>query len=252
MTDDPALIEPRRIPGDPKIDHPIILALFEPYLEILGKILKLKKSSWKRLRFPSLSYATTEIEGKPFSVFGAPLGSPQAALVLERLIAMGARKVLTFGCCGSLQFTLRTGDLVIPTQALSEEGTSAHYPLPDGLQAKTDERISQALMKYCFEKHLPWAAGRVWTTDAIFRETRGKVSRYAEMDILAVEMEMSALFTVAAYRRISLGGLLVVSDELARPSWKSGFLNPSFWLNSQKAAKAVVGACLGLSDSADA
>jgi uridine phosphorylase len=246
MTADAPLIEPRRIPGDPEIDHPIVLVLFEPYLETLGKTLKMKKSSWKRMRFPSLSYGTAEVDGKSLSVFGAPLGSPQAALVLERLIAMGAGKVVTFGCCGSLQFTLRTGDLVIPTHALSEEGTSAHYPLPDGLQPKADESITQLIRKCCFEKRLPWADGRVWTTDAIFRETKSKVSRYAEMDILAVEMEMSALFTVAAYRRISLGGLLVVSDELARPSWKSGFLNPSFWLTSKKAAGAVVEVCLSL------
>ena len=245
MSDDAALIEPRRIPGDPKIDHPIILVLFEPYLETLAKTLKLKKSSWKRLRFPSLSYVTAEVDGKSLTVFGAPLGSPQAALVLERLIAMGARKVVAFGCCGSLQPTLKTGDLVIPTHALSEEGTSVHYPLPAGLQAKADERVTQSLMKICMEKNSPWVAGRVWTTDAIFRETRGKVSRYGQMDVLAVEMEMSALFTVAVYRQISLGGLLVVSDELAGSKWKTGFLNPFFWLASRKAAKAVVAACLG-------
>jgi nucleoside phosphorylase len=66
------------------------------------------------------------------------------------------------------------------------------------------------------------------------------------MDILAVEMEMSALFTVAVYRKISLGGLMVVSDELATSKWKTGFLNPFFWLASRKAAKAAVSACLGL------
>jgi uridine phosphorylase len=240
------IIEPRRIPGDPKIDHPILLVLFEPYLELVRNVLKFKKSAWKSLRFPSMSYCTMEVEGKPLSLFGAPLGSPQAALVLERLIAMGAEKVIAFGCCGSLQPTLMTGDLVIPTHALSEEGTSAHYPLPDGLEAKADDRLTQSLGKKCHEKKLPWIAGRVWTTDAIFRETREKVRRYGQMDILAVEMEMAALFTVAVYRKISLGGLMVVSDELAGSKWKTGFLNPFFWLASRKAAKAVVSACLAL------
>jgi uridine phosphorylase len=240
------IIEPRRIPGDPKIDHPILLVLFEPYLEILRNVLKFKKSTWQRLRFPSMAYCTIEVEGKTLSVFGAPLGSPQAALVLERLIAMGARKVVAFGCCGSLYPTLKTGDLVIPTHALSEEGTSAHYPLPDGLRAKADERVTRSLMKNCLEKNLPWIAGKIWTTDAIFRETREKVNRYGQMDILAVEMEMSALFTIAVYRKISLGGLMVVSDELAGSKWKTGFLNPFFWLNSRKAAKAAVAACLDL------
>jgi uridine phosphorylase len=196
--------------------------------------------------FSSLSYCAATVEGKPLSIVGAPLGSPQAALVLERLIAMGAEKVVALGCCGSLQPTLKTGDLVIPTHAFSEEGTSAHYPLPDGLHARADERLVQSLVKGCQERKLPWIAGRVWTTDAIFRETREKVRRYGEMDILAVEMEMSALFTVAVYRKISLGGLMVVSDELAAPKWKTGFLNPFFWLASRKAAKAAVSACLGL------
>jgi uridine phosphorylase len=246
MNDKDVIIEPRRIPGDPKLDHPILLILFDPYLDIIGKTLKLKKSVWKRLRFPSLSYCTTQIDGKPLSICGAPLGSPQAALVLERLIAMGAEKIISFGCCGSLQPTLKTGDLVIPTHALSEEGTSAHYPLPKGIKAKADENITQLLATKCQEKEFPWIAGRVWTTDALFRETREKVRRYCGMGLLAVEMEMSALFTVAAYRKISLGGMMVVSDELASSKWKTGFLNPSFWEASRKAAEVAISACLGL------
>jgi nucleoside phosphorylase len=60
------------------------------------------------------------------------------------------------------------------------------------------------------------------------------------MGVLAVEMEMSALFTVAMYRRISFGGLLVVSDEVAGSKWKSGFLTPLFWSASQQAARIVL------------
>jgi uridine phosphorylase len=246
MDEDVALIEPRRIPGDPKIDHSVLLVLFEPYLEILRKTLKLKKSAWKRLRFPTMTYCSTEIEGKPLSIFGAPLGSPQAALLLERLIAMGAQSVVAFGCCGSLQPTLKTGDLVIPTDSQSEEGTSAHYPLPFGVRAQADAKITHLLAMKCQDKKLPWIAGRVWTTDAIFRETKGKIKRYSEAGLLAVEMEMAALFTVAAYRNARFGGMMVVSDELATHKWKTGFLNPAFWLASQKAAKVAVSSCLAL------
>lgn len=240
------LVEPRKIPGDPNIDHPILLVLFEPFLDILRKTLKLKKSAWRRLIFPSMSYAATKIDGKPLAIFGTPLGSPQAALILERLIAMGAKQIITFGCCGSLQPTLKTGDIVIPTHALSEEGTSAHYPLNEGVKPKADGNLTQCLAKTCQEKKLPWIMGGVWTTDAIFRETKEKVSRYGHGGLLAVEMEMSALFTVATYRQISLGGLMVVSDELATLKWKTGFLNPSFWLASRKAAKVAVETCIGL------
>jgi uridine phosphorylase len=240
MEDDRVLIEPRKIPGDPKIDHPIILVLFEPYLEILRKELKLRKTALKRLRFPSMAYCSTEIDGKRVAVFGTPFGAPQAAVILERLIAMGARKVLTFGCCGSLQPDLRIGHVVIPTDALSEEGTSAHYALPRGAVRKPDEEIVQLCKTQCREKNFRFAAGRVWTTDALFRETGKKVEDYSASGLLAVEMEMSALFTVAAYRKVHLGGLMVVSDELGTLKWKTGFLNPLFWFASKKAARMVI------------
>jgi purine-nucleoside phosphorylase len=159
---------------------------------------------------------------------------------------MGAKKVLSFGCCGSLQKDLGTGSLVIPTDALSEEGTSAHYPLPPGKMAEADEKITRLCLAMGGDKKFKVAAGRVWTTDALFRETRGKTKKYSGMGLLAVEMEMSALFTVAAYRGIRLGGFMVVSDELASLTWKTGFLNPLFWLASRKATRLAVEVCLSL------
>ena len=246
MDEDSVLIEPRRIPGDPEIDHPIILNLFDPYFDLLRKELKIKKPSLRRLRFPSMTNCSASIDGRKVSVFGTPLGAPQAALLLERLIAMGARKVLSFGCCGSLQKDLGTGSLVVPTDALSEEGTSAHYPLPGGRRGTADEKIARLCLAMSRKKEFKVAAGRVWTTDALFRETRGKIKKYSQMGLLAVEMEMSALFTVAAYRGIRLGGFMVVSDELACLKWKTGFLNPLFWLASRKAARLAVEICLNL------
>jgi len=243
MDEDDVLIEPRKIPGDPTIDHPIILVLFEPYIEILRKALKLEKSALKRLRFPSMTYFTTKVKEGKISVFGAPLGAPQAVIMLERLIAMGARKIVAFGCCGSLQPDLRIGHLVIPVEALSEEGTSCHYPLPEEIQANADRKIILLCEEKCQEKNFKSATGRVWTTDGLFRETKEKAKRYSEMGLLAVEMEMAALFTVAAYRKIHLGGVMVVSDELATLKWKTGFLNPFFWSASKKAAKMIIEIC---------
>jgi uridine phosphorylase len=240
MQGNPVLIEPRRIPGDPEIDHPIILNLFEPYLDFLRKELKIKKSSLHRLRFPAMSHYPTTVEGKKLSLFGTPLGCPQAAIMLERLIAMGARKILVFGCCGSLQSSLEVGHLVVPLEALGEEGTSAHYPLPQGVEARADGEITRICLEMGKVRKFKAAAGKVWTTDALFRETQEKTRRYSEMGLLAVEMEISALFTVAAYRKVQIGGFMVVSDELASLKWKTGFLNPSFWSASRKAARLAV------------
>ncbi len=247
MPGNDALIEPRRLPGDPQIDHPIILNLFEPYWEFLRGELKVKKSALKKNRFPSTVYLTTRMGKKKISVFGTPLGAPHAVIMLERLIAMGAQKIFTFGCCGSLQSSLPIGSLVIPLTALSEEGTSPHYPLPAGVLPQADAHIVNICLSKCREMKIKATAGKVWTTDALFRETKEKVKQYSQNNLLAVEMEMSALFTVATYRKVQLGGIMVVSDELAALKWKSGFLKPLFWLNSQKAARLAIETCLALS-----
>jgi uridine phosphorylase len=243
MDDDSVLIEPRRIPGDPHIHHPIILNLFGPYFDFLRKELRVKKSSLKQLRFPSMTCCSGAADGREISVIGTPLGAPQAALLLERLIAMGATRILAFGCCGSLQPDVEVGTLVVPTTALSEEGTSPHYPLPRGKEARADETIVALCRREAQGNKFKVAEGKVWTTDALFRETRGKTRKYSKEGLLAVEMEMSALFTVAAYRNVQMGGLMVVSDELASLKWRTGFLNPLFWLASKRAARLAVEIC---------
>jgi purine-nucleoside phosphorylase len=243
---DRVLIEPRRIPGDPVIDHPVLFVLFKPYLEVLRKELKVKKRDVRHLSFPAADYFTTALNGKNIMVFGTPLGAPQAAIMLERLIAMGAGKVLAFGCCGSLQPNLKIGNLVIPTKALSEEGTSDHYPLPAGVEPKADETVVNLCREKCMEEKSESAIGAVWTTDALFRETHEKTERYSREGLLAVEMEMSALFTVAAYWNVRLGGLMTVSDELGTGKWKGGFLERDFWAASRNAARIALKICLGL------
>jgi purine-nucleoside phosphorylase len=82
--------------------------------------------------------------------------------------------------------------------------------------------------------------GAVWTTDAPYRETVAKITRYQGERIMAVEMEMSALLTVAIYRSVSLAGLLVVSDELFDSVWRPGFSDPALKKASRMAGETLL------------
>jgi purine-nucleoside phosphorylase len=248
--DDFVLIEPRTIPGDPHIDHPVILTLFEPYLDIVRDELNIGQSTIRNLVLPTMSYYTTASDSGRISVFGTPLGCPQAAIMLERIIAMGAKDIIVLGCCGSLKRDVQVGSLVIPIEALSEEGTSVHYPLPAGTEPRADERISGLCVELSKKEQLQAIKGKVWTTDALFRETKSKVQCYADRGILAVEMEMSALFTISAYRQVRLGGCMVVSDELATLKWKTGFSAPVFREASRKGARLAIDVCRSLHTTA--
>ena len=191
-------------------------------------------------RFVDLLYADRTI-----TLAGPVLGAPQAVLVLERLIALGSRTVLVLGWCGSLQPQIRIGDWVMPTGARSEEGTSALYPAASPIVAP-DPSLTSRLRSFCDRRDRRFHAGPVWSTDAPLRETVGKVLSHKGEGALAVEMELSALFRVAAYRRVPLAGLLVVSDELFTLRWRPGFRSPTFKSSRRQAVRAILEFCAAL------
>ncbi len=180
----------------------------------------------------------------PACLAGPCLGAPQAVMALEKLIALGAGRIWVFGWCGSLQPQVRIGDILLPTGAVSEEGTSAHYPLREP-NPGPDAALAGRLRRRLRQCGMPFHEGRVWSTDAPYRETPGKVCRFRQQGVVAVDMEMSALMTVAAFRRVSLGAMLVVSDELSGPGWKPGFSSDRLRRASRRALGLLAATALG-------
>ena len=82
--------------------------------------------------------------------------------------------------------------------------------------------------------------GRVWTTDAPFRETFKKVMAYQQAGLLAVDMETSALFAVASFRGIRMAVALVVSDDLSSLRWVHGFRAPEFLQAREELVQSVL------------
>ena len=66
---------------------------------------------------------------------------------------------------------------------------------------------------------MPYLRGRTWTTDGLYRETRGKVARRREEGCVTVDMEASALFAVAAFHGVTIGQLLYCGDDLSTDTW---------------------------------
>jgi purine-nucleoside phosphorylase len=86
-------------------------------------------------------------------------------------------------------------------------------------------------------------SGPVWTTDAPYRESRQKIKALGDQGILGVDMEFAALSGVAAFRKVELTGVMLVSDELFHAQWKPGFGNKSFKEKSKAILNYLVGFC---------
>ncbi len=60
----------------------------------------------------------------------------------------------------------------------------------------------------------PYACGKIWTTDAIYRETPQEIAAWKEAGCIGVEMEYSALLAAAAYRNLPL-----IHSSMEQTAW---------------------------------
>jgi len=235
---DEGLIKPLKGISDPEITLDAIMVMTPSDLDYLVKALQGREITRIHMNVFDL-YQITDGERSNLNLAGPILGAPQAVMGMEKLIALGAKRIWVFGWCGSLSPELRIGDLLIPCSAFSEEGTSRHYPVgnrPIGTDDGLNEMLGQALEK----KGLSYFKGAVWTTDAPYRETSSKIRQFQENGVKAVEMEMSALMTLSIFRNVKLTGLLVVSDELFDLKWRPGFSNPGLKKMSRLAGEILL------------
>lgn len=152
-------------------------------------------------------------------------GAPMAAVLLEELIALGFGEFLVIGPAGHPSTLANTdmgvGELLLPTEAWIYEGTSPHY----GRSGRVSPHgfVVDQVRKCLHHLGIPCREGCVATTDALYRESRSFVKELVEKQALAVDMEMSALFSVADYYARPLGGLIFISDVVSTEgAWELG------------------------------
>lgn len=129
--------------------------------------------------------------------------------VIEINWLTGADKFILFGSAGALDKEKTKGKYVIPSEAYRDEGMSYHYACPaDYITVKNADVVEKILTKH----GLPFIKGRVWTTDAIYRESRSLAEKRKEEGCLAVEMELAGVQAVCDFYNMELYDFLVTGD----------------------------------------
>jgi len=141
-------------------------------------------------------------DGEPLTIQATGMGGPSAAIVLEELIALGARRAVRVGTCGALAPGLELGELVVARAAICADGASR--ALGAGERAAADAGLTDALLV-----HAPGARdGTIVSVDLFYEPGRPGAGHEA----LAVEMEAAALFALGERRGFPVGCVLAVSD----------------------------------------
>ena len=162
-------------------------------------------------------YALTNHD-KKIAFYLSGVGSTAAATdVIETNWLTGATRFIMFGSAGSLNQRATQGKYVIPTEAYRDEGMSYHYAEPADYIRITEADTVAAMFD---DLKVPYVKGRVWTTDALYRETRGLMEKRAHEGCIAVEMELAGVQAVCAFHGFRLYNFLVTGDVLDEPEYR--------------------------------
>ncbi|WP_161881443.1 phosphorylase family protein [Deinococcus alpinitundrae] len=171
-----------------------------------------------------LGYSGT-YRGLAVSVQTTGMGCPTTAIVLEELIELGAQTVIRVGTCGSLKPEVQPGDLVLAQGSLPFDGTTRLYlgegpavPLPSWAVLRASAGLLEA-------SNIPHHVGLLASSDTYYAGEWLRRERTAR-GAVAVEMEASAIFTIAMLRGIRAGCLCTVSNHVGQPHLSREALRP--------------------------
>lgn len=154
-----------------------------------------------------------DLEGTRCGIVARTIGGPYAVLIAEQLRAAGVRLIIGLTSAGRVDPRLPIPSIVVVSQAIRDEGTSYHY-LPPGDAASCPQAVTAPLAAELSRLGIPVRTGKVWTTDAPYRETRTEIDKSAAAGALAVEMQAASLLAFGQAREIPVAVVARVSNAV--------------------------------------
>lgn len=159
------------------------------------------------------------LEGELVSVCSTGIGGPSTAIAVEELVACGAHTFVRIGTCGGIALPVKSGDVVIASGAVRQDGTSREYA-PIEFPAVPTTDVLFALADAANDLGISYHTGVVQSKDSFYGQHSPsrmptsaalleKWEAWKRLGVLASEMEASTLFTVGATLGVSTGAVFM-------------------------------------------
>lgn len=160
---------------------------------------------------------TGKYKGKEVSVQGTGMGIPSISIYIEELMRVyNVENLIRIGTCGCFQKEINVRDVILALTASTD--SSINRNRFNGLDFAPPANFDLLLTAYkkALEKKMKINVGNVLTTD-VFYQDKDRLDlwkKWAAFGVLAVEMETSALYTLAAKHKRKALSILTVSDHI--------------------------------------
>ncbi|MDP3891775.1 purine-nucleoside phosphorylase [Nocardioides sp.] len=156
--------------------------------------------------------------GERVSVQGSGMGQPSMAIYANELFTdYDVQSVIRVGSCGAMTSDLAVRDIVIASGACTDSSMNRirfegldYAPVADFGLLRAAYDASRAVVGSTTSVHV----GLIFSSDSFYPARPELAARMVEYGVLAVEMEASALYTLAAKHGRRALAICTVSDHL--------------------------------------
>ena len=153
-------------------------------------------------------------KGKKVSVMGHGMGIPSIGIYTYELFKFyGVQKMIRTGTAGAMQEGMKLGDIVIAQGACTNSNFLHQYNLPGTYAPIADFNLLYDAVRKCEELNYGYVVGNVLSSDTFYEENQ-EWKLWQKMNVLAVEMEATALYAIAAKAKKQALCILTVSDSV--------------------------------------
>ncbi|MFS0823302.1 purine-nucleoside phosphorylase [Bacillus sp. 1P02SD] len=157
---------------------------------------------------------TGTYKGKRVSVQGTGMGVPSISIYIHELMnEYGVQNLIRVGTCGAIQKDVKVRDVILAmTSSTNSQMNRINFGSVDYAPTASFDLLKKAY-DVGSEKGLKLKVGNVFTSDVFYNEN-AELEKWAQYGILAIEMETTALYTLAAKFGRNALSVLTVSDHI--------------------------------------
>ena len=160
-----------------------------------------------------LGYTGT-YQGHRVSVMGHGMGMPSIGIYTYELYNFyGVKTIIRVGSAGSIHPDLRIGDIAIALGACTNSNYASQFELPGTFAPIADFSLVRKAVETCEQLGYNYKVGNVFSSDVFYSENAHN-DKWMQMGVLAVEMEIAALYMNAARSGNRALGICTISDHI--------------------------------------
>lgn len=154
-------------------------------------------------------------KGKSVSVMASGMGMPSMGIYSYELFNFfGVDNIIRVGTAGAINKAVHVRDIVLAMGACTNSNYCSQFELNGSFAPIADFKILLKAAEICANKNFAFHVGNVITSDTFYSAQTDMNKKWADMGVLAVEMETAALYINAARAKKCALALFTVSDSL--------------------------------------